>query len=67
MISNPREKEGIIKVKVRPLEKKGSHLFQFEAFTDKQAFHKNLGKEEAEAQFAGYAEQFRQMQIEDCK
>ena len=64
VISNPREKEGIIKVKVRPLEKKGSLLFQFEAFTDKQAFHKNLGKEEAEAQFAGYAEQFRQMQIE---
>ena len=64
VISNPREKEGIIKVKVRPLEKKGSLLFQFEAFTDKQAFHKNLCKEEAEAQFAGYAEQFRQMQIE---
>ena len=64
VISNPREKEGIIKVKVRPLEKKGNLLFQFEAFTDKQAFHKNLCKEEAEAQFAGYAEQFRQMQIE---
>ena len=29
VISNPREKEGIIKVKVRPLEKKGSLLFQF--------------------------------------
>ena len=64
VLSNPRDKEGIIKVKVRPLEKKGNLLFQFEAFTAKQAFHKNLEKEEAKAQFAEYAEQFRQMQIE---
>ena len=64
VISNPREKEGIIKVKVRPLEKRGNLLFQFEAFTAKQAFHRNLEKEDAKAQFAEYAEQFRQMQIE---
>ena len=57
VISNPRDKEGIIKVKVRPLEKRGNLLFQFEAFTAKQAFHKNLEKEEAKAQFAEYAEQ----------
>ena len=64
VISNPREKEGIIKVKVRPLEKKGNLLFQFEAFTAKQAFHRNLEKEEAKAQFTEYMEQFRQIQIE---
>ena len=64
VISNPRDKEGIIKVKVRPLEKRGNLLFQFEAFTAKQAFHRNLEKEDAKAQFAEYAEQFRQMQIE---
>ena len=64
VLSNPRDKEGIIKVKVRPLEKKGNLLFQFEAFTAKQAFHRNLEKEDAKAQFAEYAEQFRQMQIE---
>ena len=64
VISNPRGKEGIIKVKVRPLEKKGKLLFQFESFTEKQAFHKNLEKEEAKEQFLACAEQFRQMQIE---
>lgn len=64
VLSNPRDKEGIIKVKVRPLEKKGNLLFQFEAFTAKQAFHRNLEKEEAKAQFTEYMEQFRQMQIE---
>lgn len=64
VISNPREKEGIIKVKVRPLEKKGELLFQFESFTEKQAFHRNLAKEEAKEQFLEYAQQFRQIQIE---
>ena len=64
LISNPREKEGIIKVKVRPLEKKGELLFQFESFTEKQAFHRNLAKEEAKEQFLEYAQQFRQIQIE---
>ena len=64
VISNPRGKEGIIRVKVRQLEKKGKLLFQFESFTEKQAFHRNLEKEEAQEQFLAYAEQFRQMQIE---
>ena len=64
VIRNPREKEGIIKVKVRPLEKKGELLFQFESFTEKQAFHRNLAKEEAKEQFLEYAQQFRQIQIE---
>ena len=64
VISNPREKEGIIKVKVRPLEKKGELLFQFGSFTEKQAFHRNLAKEEAKEQFLEYAQQFRQIQIE---
>lgn len=64
VLSNPRGKEGIIRVKVRPLEKKGKLLFQFESFTEKQAFHRNLEKEEAQEQFLAYAEQFRQMQIE---
>ena len=64
VISNPREKDGIIKVKVRPLRKKDKLVFQFESFTAKQAFHKNLEKEEAREQFLEYAGQFRQMQIE---
>lgn len=64
VISNPRKKEGIIKVKVRPLEKRGQLVFQFESFTAKQAFHSNLDKKEAGEKFMEYAEQFRQIQIE---
>ena len=55
VISNPREKGGTVKVKIRPLELKGQLVFQFESFTAKQAFHKNLDR---------CAGEFRQMQIE---
>ena len=47
VISNPREKGGIAKVKIRPLELKGQLVFQFESFTAKQAFHKNLDRDAA--------------------
>ena len=42
VLSNPRKKEGILKVKVRPIEKKGNLFFQLESFTKTQAFHENL-------------------------
>ena len=63
-ISGPRKKEGIIKVKVRPLERKGTLLFQFESFTKTQAFHENLTPEAAAEKIALYMEEFRQMQAE---
>lgn len=66
-ISGPRKKEGIIKVKMRPLEKKGELYFQFESFTKTQAFHENLTSEAAGERAALYMEDFRQMQIETVK
>lgn len=64
VISNPREKGGIVKVKIRPLELKGQLVFQFESFTAKQAFHKNLDRDAAVQELSGCAGEFRQMQIE---
>ena len=64
VISNPREKGGIVKVKIRPLELKGQLVFQFESFTAKQAFHKNLDRDAAVRELSGCAGEFRQMQIE---
>ena len=70
VISNPVKKEGIIKVKVRPVETKGNLHFQIESFTKTQAFHENLSGEEAAEKILKYMEDFRQMQIEtvheDC-
>ena len=64
VISNPRKKEGIRKVKVRPLKKNETLYFQIESFTDTQAFHKNLEKDDACACILKYMEEFRQMQVE---
>lgn len=64
IISNPRSKGGIVKVKIRPLELRGQLVFQFESFTAKQAFHKNLEHDAALRELAGLSEQFRQIQME---
>ena len=70
VISNPVKKEGIIKVKIRPVETKGNLNFQIESFTKTQAFHENLSGEEVAEKILKYMEDFRQMQIEtvheDC-
>lgn len=63
VLSNPRSKESILKIKVRPVEMKGNRLFQFESFTKTQAFHENLGANEAVGRLCGYMEEFRQAQI----
>lgn len=50
ILSNPRTKDGFLKLVLRPLLLQGELKFQAEEFTEKQAFHKNMGAEEA----AGY-------------
>lgn len=67
IISNPRNKTGIIKIKVRPLEKKGELFFQIESFTKTQAFHENLAGEDACRRIAEYMKQFGQMQLETVR
>lgn len=62
--SNPRSKDGVTKVKVRGVEKKGELLFQFEEFKNNQAFHKNLGKEQAIEYFEALMQEFKQLQLE---
>lgn len=84
VISSPKEKAGtavllecgtepvpgILKIKVRPLEKGGELFFQLEAFTKTQAFHRNLNPEAAGEILAVVMERFGQMQLEtvsqDC-
>lgn len=47
VLSNPVRKEEIQKVKIRPVELRGEIVFQAEEFIGKQAFHKNLNRDEA--------------------
>lgn len=67
VISFPRKKEGILKVKVRPVEKKGKLFFQLESFTKTQAFHENLEADAAGERIKKYMEEFQQMQAETVK
>lgn len=67
VISSPRKKEGILKVKVRPVEKKGKLIFQLESFTKTQAFHENLEADAARERIKKYMEEFQQMQAETVK
>lgn len=41
VLSGPREKDGVTKVKVRPILKQGVLFFQFEAYKNNQVFHEN--------------------------
>ncbi len=63
IMSNPRTKEGIIKVKIRPVEMKGKLFFQLESFSNTQAFHENLEAEEAVVRICAYMKEFRQVQM----
>lgn len=46
ILSNPVKKDSVLKAKIRPVELQGKLLFQTEEFIGKQAFHRNLTKEE---------------------
>lgn len=45
-VSGPREKDGIFKIKIRPLLLKGEIVFQKTAYKGTQVFHENLSGEE---------------------
>ena len=65
VISNPRNKEKIGKVKVRPVMLKGRLLFQETAYIGNQVFHENFEKEDLAQRIAEYmTEDFRQCEIE---
>lgn len=63
ILSNPREKGNIQKIKVRPIMKKEQLFFQCEAYKNNQVFHENHKENSAVEILVGYMEQFRQMQL----
>lgn len=67
VLSNPRDKEGIQKVKVRPLMKEKELYFQCEELRGKQAFHINGKAGETLEKILEYLREFRQMQLETKK
>ena len=63
-LSNPKDKQGITKVKVRPILHKNALVFQCEEYKNNQAFHHNYEAAVAVDKIVGYMEQFKQMQLE---
>lgn len=63
-LSNPKDKGGIQKVKVRPILKKDTLLFQCEEHKNNQVFHNNYEDQKAVDILAEYMQQFKQMQLE---
>lgn len=64
VLSGARKKDGIQKIKVRPVEQKGRLLFQASELRGKQEFHRNYEKEELqEILCLDLREHFKQMQI----
>lgn len=64
VLSNPKDKEGIQKVKVRPVLMKGEMVFQCEDFRNNQAFHVNCKEDKICESLMEYMTRMRQMQIE---
>lgn len=64
ILSNPTDKERILKVKLRPVMLKGMLVYQAEEFVGAQAFHKNLTEDEAKAYVTErLARDFRQAEL----
>lgn len=62
IISNPRKKEGPLKVKIRPVMIKGDICFQETVTKGTQVFHENCTKEEILQRILGYMQDtFRQL------
>ena len=63
-LSNPKKKDDVQKVKVRPVLKKEVLYFQFESFRNNQAFHENVEEKKACEILLEYMGNMRQMQME---
>lgn len=67
IISSPRKKDGVTKIKIRPLLMKGNICYQEESFMNNQAFHKNITEEELISNIDDYAKKFKQIEIKSAK
>ncbi len=68
IISNPREKGGAFKIKIRPVQMKEGIFFQKTVYEGTKVFHENLAKEEMkEAILQAMKSQFRQLEGESAE
>lgn len=64
IISNPKQKDGVKKIHIRPVLLQEKLMFQAARYTEKQVFHENLTDSEALDMMMKSVEEFKQMQLE---
>lgn len=68
ILSNPRQKEGVFKVKIRPVMVKGILCFQETSWEGTQVLHENYGKEEMLERILSCMERdFKQLEAESME
>ena len=63
-VSNPKKKDGAVKVRIRPVLIREALVFQFETHQNNQAFHENFTAEEAVEKIMVLLENFKQLQFD---
>ena len=63
-ISNPKKKDGVVKVRIRPVLMKEELIFQFETHQNNQAFHENCTADESVEKILSLMENFKQLQFD---
>lgn len=67
VISNPRKKDGVAKIKIRPVLIKGKMLYQEEKYSNNQVFHNNLTQEQLFLQVDEWIGLFKQFELKSNK
>lgn len=68
VVSSPRTKDAMQKIKIRPVRQKAGLRFQAALWDGKKEFHKNYGPQEMTAALLAWmSRDFRQMQVETVK
>lgn len=62
-ISNPRTKDGVKKVIIRPIQLKNEIYYQKTSYEEKKVFHENLTGEACRKQVISLLERFRQVEV----
>lgn len=63
MVSNPKQKGGVSKIKLRPIFMNQILAFQESRYEGDKVFHKNLDIDDVQKSIEGYLEVFKQVQI----
>ena len=63
IISNPRKKDGMLKIQIRPVMVRGKLVFQASEYYEKKVYHHNLSEVEMTERILQWMESMKQMEV----